>query len=553
MNTKTIFLNRLFSFIFTLLLTILIVFSNVSPVFAQLPSGNSAAGASAGVSAGASAGKSWVMGGTFFDALKQALTKDGSTSLEATGNALNFININSGNVMMGGCAGLNPTDPNDPVCKQLNGASALTGVNNLIYAMVVTPPASTNLAILDFGKSLGFISPQAYAQNQGIGFAGLAPILPIWKGFRNIAYSILAIIMIVIGFMVMFRKKIDPKTVVTVQNALPGIIVTMILITFSYAIAGFMIDLMYLFTAVGISLLAPAGYRLGFMPVSTGAMQQGYLSNQEFLQGGFVALFTGVFGPILNVLNPFSGALSVVDSAAKQGLQFTNIIPGLISGTAQVGFQFTLVALGPLLIFIFLLIFLIAFFRIFFMLLSSYVNIIFAVITAPLHFLLGALPGGNGFGSWVKNMFSNLVAFPITILVLIIANWLGSSANSADVNALWVPPLLPQPGGGGGNAISSFAYTIIWLGMVFGIPGIVGSIKEALKAKSSIPVGVGAITGPIGGGLMQGLQMGYYGSQVGSFFRHGKTEPNPLTSQMEAIAAGNKDILGKLDSIKSGK
>ena len=64
--------------------------------------------------------------------------------------------------------------------------------------------------------------------------------------------------MIVIGFMVMFRRKIDPKTVITVQNALPKIVLALLLVTFSYAIAAFMIDLMYLVMAIIINLLVSA-------------------------------------------------------------------------------------------------------------------------------------------------------------------------------------------------------------------------------------------------------------------------------------------------------
>ena len=37
----------------------------------------------------------------------------------------------------------------------------------------------------------------------------------------------------------------SPQTIVTIQSALPKIVVTLILVTFSYAIAGFMVDLVY--------------------------------------------------------------------------------------------------------------------------------------------------------------------------------------------------------------------------------------------------------------------------------------------------------------------
>ena len=43
----------------------------------------------------------------------------------------------------------------------------------------------------------------------------------------------------------MFRMKINPQNVATFQSAIPKIVTTLILITFAYAIAGFMIDLMF--------------------------------------------------------------------------------------------------------------------------------------------------------------------------------------------------------------------------------------------------------------------------------------------------------------------
>ncbi|MFZ5845722.1 MAG: hypothetical protein ACOY0S_04690, partial [Patescibacteria group bacterium] len=80
------------------------------------------------------------------------------------------------------------------------GKSAIAGINNFIAMMYANPPADLALWINDTAIALGFKPKPAYAQ--GIGFSGLAALLPIWKAFRNIAYLLLAIVMIVIGFMV---------------------------------------------------------------------------------------------------------------------------------------------------------------------------------------------------------------------------------------------------------------------------------------------------------------------------------------------------------------
>ena len=62
------------------------------------------------------------------------------------------------------------------------------------------------------------------------------------KAFRNFAYVLITLLFIIMGLMIMFRVKIDPRTVVSFQSALPKIIMALILVTFSYAIVGLLID-----------------------------------------------------------------------------------------------------------------------------------------------------------------------------------------------------------------------------------------------------------------------------------------------------------------------
>ena len=124
-------------------------------------------------------------------------------------------------------------------------------------AMLMNQPASTRLWIADTGQALGFIPRQANAQ--GIGFSGLLPILNLWKTFRNLAYVLLALVLIFMGFMIMFRTKIDPHTVASIQMVLPRIIISLILITFSYAIVSLFIDLSYVILFLAYNLFRTAG------------------------------------------------------------------------------------------------------------------------------------------------------------------------------------------------------------------------------------------------------------------------------------------------------
>src|SRR3989338_7466360 len=132
--------------------------------------------------------------------------------------------------------------------------TALNGISIMTASLFAVPPASGIYYAQDLLQNAGILAKPVYAQ--GFGFAGLAPILPIWKVTRNIAYTVIIIVMIVIGFMVIFRMKIDPKTVISVQAALPRIVLALLLITLSYAIVGFLVDLMYVSMAMIIGILS---------------------------------------------------------------------------------------------------------------------------------------------------------------------------------------------------------------------------------------------------------------------------------------------------------
>ncbi|MEK7212095.1 MAG: hypothetical protein AAB686_00265, partial [Patescibacteria group bacterium] len=390
---------------------------------------------------------------------------------------------------------MDETDQN--YIKRMAQGSAVGGMANYIAMMYQYPPADFGLWLADTGRTLGFLPQQVHAQ--GVGFSGLTPLLPLWKAFRNIAYLLLAIVMIVIGFMVMFRKKIDPKTVVTVQNALPRVVMTLLLITFSYAIVGLLIDLMYVMLTIGIAILGSTG----MFKESIANVQSAYVS------GGIGKLFLAVFAGVKS-WDDLITALTPVSPAASLGNIPTTVMGMLTSGASIgdiIGFAIStsaawLVAAAPAVIIalVLALILLYAYIRILFLLIGAYINVILALLVGPIQILFDAIPGTNGFSSWILNLISNLVVFPITALMLV----LGSLLTSFTDTQLWTPPLLSGWSGQGQGIVG-----IIGLGIIMSIPSIAGSIKEALKAKPAIPAGPGAIVGPLGGAVGTLFQTGY--------------------------------------------
>lgn len=354
-------------------------------------------------------------------------------------------------------------------------SSFLAAADKTILAIYQNPPATTYIAATDFGKSLGLLPNKAFAQGPGIGFSGLSPLLPIWKVFRNIAYFLLAIVMVAIGFMVMFRQKIDPKTVVTVQSALPNVIIALLLITFSYAIVGILIDIMYLSIVLVVSLIVPAGQSL----VGNEIIGSNTLSNYLSAEWGTIigAMFHGGIQTV-DDLFAFVGSGAVLTTVGIGVLAaFINPVVGVGIATTSI---LAVLLVGIILFF--------AALRLLFVLLSSYIQLIIALLTAPLLLLAVAIPGSNAFQSWFMNIISNLVVFPITAVLILIAtilaafekgNWEAFAGATAEPS-LWAPPFLSS----GKHGMAG----LIALGILLSIPTIVNSIKESFKAKQALPL-----------------------------------------------------------------
>ena len=222
-------------------------------------------------------------------------------------------------------------------------------------------------------------------------------IFSLWTAARNLAYILFVLILVAIGFMLMLRSKIDPRTTVTVTAALPGLVFALILITLSMAIATLMINFGQLLEEVIKNILTN--------PVLT--------SNTI-------------------LANPCNGTTAACDSV---GLTVTDIWLRFISpngnaftslGGTVAGFSFT----SMLLDFILLVITLVLAVQIFIMLLLRYINILVKPIFAPVAFLFGAIPGRSGMTiKWFKGYLVDILVFPTALLLLNIGMAIRSSGG----------------------------------------------------------------------------------------------------------------------------
>lgn len=335
------------------------------------------------------------------------------------------------------------------VIAQKNGL--IPGTFSVISLMYANPVANTQTYVADVLDSAD-LAPKAYAQ--GLGFSSLNPVLNLWKAFRNIAYFFFILLFIVIGFMIMFRQKVSGQAAVTAQQAIPSVIVSLVLVTFSYAIAGFMIDLMYLtmFMIVGIfsDIITPA----------IGAENGNRLIDMNILQ------LTGtMFKAVWDNNNVSQNLLTEILDAFNQAG----------SGTALQ--QFTGMAGGIIISLVISLAVLVGAFRLFFELLKSYFNIVVGVVTAPIMLAIGAIPGQNVFWPWLKNLIGNLAAFPTVLLVVVLFVEFTKDADIGGTAGGFNPPYLV------GSGASGIIAPLMGLAIILALPEIVKKAKDTLGAK----------------------------------------------------------------------
>jgi len=419
------------------------------------------------------------------------------------------------------------SNPNAPSNQSIVPIIALHGGTNMIeseewgggpvlartmVALYLNKPASTAVALRDFSENMG-LTKTAYAQ--GYGFEALNPILPLWKVMRNLALGGFVIIFVVVGIMIMLRKNIDPRTVITIQQALPKIIVSLILVLFSYAIFGLLVDAVTVATRAGLfafqqaGLVAKGNQNKIFPKALAGKDNEG---NDESCGTNDCALSAAENIDVLSQLNIFGlfenlynidnlvGALESQTSLNSATGQF-DIVKGFFGSVPGTTSLLRLVILIAMFV---------AMLRTFFMLLTSYLMVVISIILSPLKILMMAIPGSQGsVESWLRGILSHLLVFPVVFFMLVFAAifsaraggnlwwespgepgkpnyWNVSKATDGNPQGVfplgsnfWAPPALGDWGSVVGPLLS--------LGILLTIPKTSAIVKEAIDPKSRNP------------------------------------------------------------------
>ncbi|MDO8620856.1 MAG: hypothetical protein Q7R31_01090 [Candidatus Levybacteria bacterium] len=398
--------------------------------------------------------------------------------------------------------GVDPTNPNqqclgvDQKTGKIgfvpNGGGAI-GVMNKLIAMTFTMPIHTGDYVNYLSQNFG-ITKNAYAQ--GVGFRQLTPFINIWVVFRNLVYLLFIIVFVVIGMFIMLRVQFDPRTVMTVQNQIPKLIIGIILVTFSFAIAGLMIDAMYIviYFVYSVAVTIPGSHLNQLIPSTLqrtdviGAFGvYNIVGVANTIATGFVGSIWGMLGLTtdfqpLAIGGGISGGLGVITFAllawnplgllaALGPLAFTTAIPWIIA---------------------FLIIFIAIFtalFKLWFELIKAYTFILFDIVLAPFWIISSLTPGNPaGFSLWIRAVLSNLSVFPTTIVMFLLGKlFIDAFDTSPDV--FFIPPLI------GSAANPKLISAIVGITVILTTPAVVGMVKNAFKAPNFPLTTAGAMFG----------------------------------------------------------
>jgi hypothetical protein len=431
-----------------------------------------------------------------------------------------------------------------PVLSSTNTGNGVLGMSmSMIGEVISTPPIRSSEFIADLGKQLGI--KEAHAQVGGSGSGVLASIFRLWEVSRNISYLVMILVFILVGFMVMFRQKLNPQTVVSIQMALPGLVIGLVMITFSYFLASLISDLAfvgtnvvgYYFALAQDSAVVPTQLPLR-TPGPGGILREEnaltmFARYTDILNGENIKLALDSIWP--DLYNPNSqtniwgyqldAGRALTALASMIAVQFAMPLGGTFGGFGQfltgsiatgivvsdppaaVAFSLALIAMIVLIY---------SMLRLLMRLITAFLTIIFLTIAAPFFFLAAALPGRQSIATtWMFNMLCNVLAFPAVFAIFYFVAFLlaGQRPNPDPLFAIATsaPPLsgtaaFPLLGG----LRLDFLNALIAFGALVASPSIPDLICKAIGKPGQLG---GIAAGALAGGIASGQR--YYGQATG--------------------------------------
>lgn len=338
------------------------------------------------------------------------------------------------------------SETNKNVCHRLWGIpmgstasvnGSLVGLYQTLDAAktTVSPPANLAYFFNQEFKNVPFVG-RALAQTNSYNAPLVGQIYEAWKFVRDIAFGFLALMMLIIGVMMINRTKISSQTIVTLQYALPKIIVSIVLVAFSYPIAAFFTTFFY-----EVSLGAPV---IVVKTIQNTNITE-YFVNKSDGKLNFISILVFTLVSIFQIATPFNAAMFLV-----WGICCVILLIQMIIIVVKW--------------------------------LMTYAKMVVEIVLSPIELALSALPGSEDRSSgetkvikWFKKLFAYglsmivLSAMPALIMWIGLLVLLGGVLDPAKYGVISVP--LPALGGIGYGLTLFFFICIMGFSMTSKLPG----------------------------------------------------------------------------------
>lgn len=276
----------------------------------------------------------------------------------------------------------------------------------------------------------------------------------LWSVTRNLAYLFFVVVMIVIGFMIMFRNKIGGQIMVTVGNSIPKVVICLVLVTFSFAISGILLDLGRVSMNLVNNLIVNSKKELNLQSVDIASIEN--MSDQaiyQLKQGGDVSILKDgeddlVGDAVKREIKKGSvreekpwlwytsdGFAEIVlrtgGAFILQGIREANIGPiaDIVADIVITGIQIPNIS-RLLTTSLFLLVAAYASFKLFLTIFVTYIKIFVSVVIGPIQIALGAIPGNtSSINNWLKTLASHVLVFPVVVAIIGFAQFLGAAID----------------------------------------------------------------------------------------------------------------------------
>jgi len=302
-------------------------------------------------------------------------------------------------------------NPNIPYDLRRGVMGMVEDAGDLVYAsypIVNIPQHLAQQWVPGYQESVTSLYAQNSSTGHDSGYQELmhSGIVSLWNRTLNLSYVAFVIIMIVAGFMIMFRHKLGGQTMVTIGNVLPGVITALILATFSFAIAGLIIDIGGVVTGL-VAFILGEGAEIKSISTLGGLMS-------TVLSGGVgtTAIVTGVVG-VIGIGSFFAIGAAVL----------TPTIGVAIAGAVgAIGIIIALIIIGIILV---------GAVKVLIVLYKAFFSLLLAVILGPIQITLGAMPGNSHMiNNWLLTILRNVLVFPVVLFIVNIPNALMNSGSN---------------------------------------------------------------------------------------------------------------------------